>query len=863
MNVVFFVLIIFLVSMASASFTKGDYLIEKSYAPESAIKGWVNISLTNEPANSVLKSSFGESISLIDLLEKNSNLVFDYVCNPLLCDSNYLANNEQTLKILNLNESETVLIGLNISRKNILTDVSGFSLNFTSNNPETEKLPLSIDILNDGQEEWVAYVASPNFGTENFGCFIGTPGMQKAEITQTPYCERITLKKTPEVEMGAYVEEVPGSGAVDFDISIQDVDTGQSRSCTTGISGSGRISCIPPDFSVNKDGDYFVCVGTLSSMDDRKYKIAYEQTSPCGFSGTYDNKYDYDFEIFAKPKKYAPNVNFTLDNNGLVEARSPVTNIEQYIENYISSVYNNDCSKDCIIPIKIFSGVNQQLNVSDLSLSYVAGISTTTNKLYNIEESPATITTSKFQKLYLNDAGFKAPAESGNHTLSVSLNNDEIFSEKIFVGEVALIKSLTPTKTAIKYPTKFRVVLNDSQNITKYTWNFGDGSSQNTSINSVIHTYNTVGNYKFTITLLDSKGTSSSKEFSINVGPASTIVPDLIDEAETNLAYVKNQVSNFSGFEKKALNYSLKLEETEKKIATLKNSISGASSEAQYEAVLGELLEINVPKAIAKTAYSEGISFYPQVNNIDMNIIKEIGGGSYEKNKENRYKEAVLAWEEANTNTIMVYNEISSIYEDYEQPFMKTFDISVTNNGGTAYLIIKNMKNLLFKEDYSKKEKNGYVYITLNSGKNNVVFSTTENVDFVNLPAFVSPPISELTLAEWTPFTPEGSLKKWILFSLIAIGIILVALAAWIFLQFWYKRKYENYLFKNRNNLYNLINYIGNEKQRGTNEKDMIEKLKKAGWNSEQIRYAVRKYEGKRTGMPEIPVEKILKRKEK
>ncbi len=41
-------------------------------------------------------------------------------------------------------------------------------------------------------------------------------------------------------------------------------------------------------------------------------------------------------------------------------------------------------------------------------------------------------------------------------------------------------------------------------------------------------------------------------------------------------------------------------------------------------------------------------------------------------------------------------------------------------------------------------------------------------------------------------------------------------------------------------------------------------KLKKSGWNSEQVTYALRKYAGKRTGMPEIiHTEKIFKKKEK
>ena len=80
----------------------------------------------------------------------------------------------------------------------------------------------------------------------------------------------------------------------------------------------------------------------------------------------------------------------------------------------------------------------------------------------------------------------------------------------------------------------------------------------------------------------------------------------------------------------------------------------------------------------------------------------------------------------------------------------------------------------------------------------------------------------------------------------------------YLILQEWYKNKYENYLFKNRNNLYNLITYIENTKNKGLKSKEIMEKLKKAGWNSEQRTYAIKKHSGKRTGMFEISPKKIL-----
>lgn len=862
-GIIILILIVFSISLVSAIFTQGtlSHSIEESYGPEQTIKGWINISLENELANSILESSLGGSISLIDLIKKISNSGFVYNCDPLTCTSNYVTNNEETSKTFDLDEGDSVLFGFEIIKDKPVTDVSIFSFKLQSNNPETEKSPLSLDILNNGGKEWNAYSPSENFGSENFGCFIGGMFMSKAPLAQVQYCEKITLSKTPEVEIGAYVE---GEGNVPFTMKIQRVGSGEYKTCSATASGSGRISCQTTNYPIKKDGDYFVCIKTADSSDINKYSIAYEENSPCGFSGIYGGEYDYDFEIFARPKKYASSINFVLNNEELEDAESSISNLEIYIEDYLDEMYDNDCSDGCIIPIKIFSGINQQIEISDAYLSYTSGIVYETENIYDIQETPAKIT-ADFQKLYLDDAEFKVPSEYKNYTLSIDLNGEDLFSEKILVGPVPVIKSLTPTKTAINYPTKFEVEISSKENITEYNWDFGDGGVQITTKGEVTHTYESIGDYTLTIEVSDSKGKEALREFNISVRPASEIVPTLLEETKINFENIKSQISNFSQFEQQSLEYSLKFDEVKKNIMQLQDDLLEAVSEQDYEIILGKLLEIKIPKSVAKTASSSGIIFYPEEGNINLDILKKIGGGDYETDKKEGYKMSILAWNEENIETSLGYSEITSIYEDYEEPFLKVFDFVITNKGSdNPYLIIKKMENLLFEGTYSQKESDGYYYITLNDGENKISFSTTEDVDFVNLPAFISPGISKLSLAEWTPSGSE-ELKKWVLrwifFSIIVVLILLIATVIWVILQIWYKRKYESYLFKNRNSLYNLVNYIEVEKRKGTDKRKIASKLKKAGWKSEQIRYVMKKYAGKRTGMFELPIGKLFGRK--
>ena len=860
------------INFVSASFTIGNpsSSIPASYEPGEALSGWINISLNNEPTNSFIESSLGGGISLIDLLKANYNVGFVYTCNPSSCNSNYIASGEAPSKSLNLNENDSFFVGLDIFG-NYVTSISDFSMKISSNSPETQKVPLMIDILNDGQTEWQTYTSSGNFvpSSENFGCFGAATG--SANIVygyQNQYCEKISLTRAPEVEIGAYVKGNVGV-ASNFVMKIINSENGEYSSCTASAAGTGvgeRIACIPASFPIEKEGDYFVCISASSNPSNPSdyYKINYEQTAPvCGFTGSsYQNSYTYDFEIFARQEEYAAGANFTLNNEELAAASSPVTNIEQYLKNYISNIYHNNCSSGCVIPIKISSGVGQQVDITDVSITYSAGISTTVNSIFDVHETPAQIT-SGFQKLYLDDAGFNVPTNYGNHSVSITLNGNALISKSISVGETPGIKSLIPTKTAVKYPTKFTVLLNSSENVTEYEWDFGNGDKQITAINSVTYTYNTVGTYNLNVKIVDTM--NSSKSFNITIGPASEIVPLLMAEEQSNIESIKTQYENFSQFEKNSINKALNIDNLQKNLTQLKNSLSNSSSESAFEAALGNLLSIKLPLTVAKTAYSNGLTFYPESSNINLDVLSKITDSTYDSGKESAYKQAILAWNEEYASNSLTYNEISAIYPDYQEPLLKTFDISITKSSSdNAYLIIKDMDNIMFQQDYSQKKTNGYYYISLDSGFNEVVFSTTEDVNFVDVPMFSSPAISSLVLSEGgiTQFLDTSS-KKWINFAIIIGIIILIVAVVWILLGIWYKRKYEDHLFKNKNNLYNLINYIRSSKEKGMKEGEIADKLKKAGWNSEQATYALKKYSGKRTGMPGIPEKSILKKNKK
>ena len=852
-----------LISLASANFELGDenYSIQKYYAPGEKIAGWINLSFDEQDSGSIFETSSGNTISLIDLIKNNSD--YEYECDPSSCSIDYELKDKATTKSFYLETGESVIVGLNIKGKSF-SDITSFSMKFASNNIETEELPLSIDILNDGEDEWQAHNPSVNFSSEDSGCFSTTGTLSSAKIAQTYYCEKIELPKTPEIEIGAYVKYLEGNKDVNFDMRIQNAESGEYKTCTANATGTGRISCIP-DFRIKENGDYYVCIKTQHSVDVNTYQLDYEQNNPCGFVGDYEDEYDFDFEIFARSKGYASSINFVLDDNELKNISSSVTDIESYLENYITDVYNDDCTDGCIIPIKIYSGTEQTLIISDISIGYVAGISTETKNIYNVEEISPKIT-SDFQKIYLNKSGFLAPEDYGNETFRIDLDGERVLSYQIVVGGVPELRYLTPIKTAVNYPTKFRIIVNSSLDITKYTWNFGDNSSEITTEFEATHTYNKTGDYTVTVNVENEVGRNSSKSFKITIGSALIIIPTLIKESFEKISTIEGELKNYSTFEQRSIKNLLDIEEIKSNVTDLNESFEDADSEEEYNSILKGLLDLDIPDHVLKVAYSaNSMIFVPEQDNIDLGSLTKITEENYDSTNVEEYQKAILAWNVDNTEINLDYDEISFIYGTVEGKVIKFFNFEITNNGADdAYIILKDMSDLLLKENNSQGGKGYNYWEILGASSKNIDFSMTdENINFKNLPMFVSPQIVDLTLGEWSIFEETGKLKKWVFFTLIAIGILFLAMIAWIVLQIWYKREYETYLFKDRNNLYNIINYIANAKKSGLKDPEIAEKLKKAGWNSEQIRYAIRKFEGKNTGMWEIPISKILRENKK
>lgn len=424
----------------------------------------------------------------------------------------------------------------------------------------------------------------------------------------------------------------------------------------------------------------------------------------------------------------------------------------------------------------------------------------------------------------------------------------------------SIITSITPTVTISAYPTEFRVVINSSRNISEYYWDFGDQKNKTTTTNKVVHTYNSTGQYILKIKITDSNQNEFYKNFNVTVSSPKNAINSSIEKRLNNLNRVQTQIKNFDLFYQSSLNSALNMDFLNSTLNEIQKNYTSTTSEDEYGKIMTRLLGLQIPEKITTSKVADSLSFYLSERDIDLDILTSITGEEYDFDDEDKYANSVLAWNQENIEIKISFKEISATYSDETKPAVSVFEIELTKKADSdnAYFIFYDIEGLKFKDNLLD-EKFGYFYTDLSESKT-IVFSTTEEISFSELPIFISPGINKLSISGYDVDEDENGEqeRKWVFFILIISLLIIIGFVTYIILQEWYKRRYENYLFKNRNNLYNLLTYIDNAKKRGLKNKDILVKLKKVGWNSEQIKYVMRKYVGKRTGMFEIPLGKLF-----
>lgn len=872
--IVILAIIIFSISFTSASFSVGNPQdnLKSNYLAGEKISGWVNISFSNEPINGLINNEVN-SVKLFDFIKNSTS---NYTCNPINCMNKYIEQgNAGDLKVIDLSGEK--LVGIKLNGRDI--NLIGFSLNISSNVAGSCESQIDIDILDDNSTNW----GNNRFLVENCEvdkraiCYSGTYSEWFALTPQT-YCENITLSKAPAFEIKAFIKK--DTGATTFTsglIKAQIYDknkylVGDCNLSAPTIEGSYASCTI--NYVAKEKSDNLVCISTKEISEGGNingYNLKGRSSGAfCGFLGdpTMSNTFAADYDISVSSKKFGA-IGGIILNESIFANQNNENSLIEYVNNYIYDKYKNDCSTGCVVPLKI-SGINQQIILNNINVQYTSTSSagTTVNQIYDAAKTSALIT-SNYSKLNLDNWNFKAPNEKGNKTLIIRIDNREILRKDISVKSPDDIKitDVYPKSIAGAYQTTFTAIyLNGSVNLSSasFLWKFGDSTpDQTSSTNKVQHTYAQLGNYTIQIKLFENGIEKSSSSFKVIVKSPKEIINSTIKANKLDLDKIKNQIDAFSNEYKDKIKEKVDIDELIKDLNSIESNYKSLTSksttiDSEYVTIMNSLNLMHTPKSIQPSVDNE-ILFINDISVIEMGKIDALFDESINESLKEIYKNAIIEWSNKNIEMTLKNKVISVYYNDGIEDILSEFSIDVKplkEIDHPVYLIIEEDKDkFIYLSESNIKETDGAIGIKfdpLGVETKNVLFAIDGNIDSFAIPIYLVPTLDKLTI-----INGNGEIKRESFFGrfwLPFLILLIVFLIIYIFLQEWYKKNYENNLFKSKNDLYNLIYFISNAKNQRLMNNEIRNRLKKSTWRGEQINYAIKKFEGKRVGMWEIPI---------
>jgi PKD repeat protein len=405
----------------------------------------------------------------------------------------------------------------------------------------------------------------------------------------------------------------------------------------------------------------------------------------------------------------------------------------------------------------------------------------------------------------------------------------------------------------------------DSNNIKTYYWDFGDNITKTTNTKTATHEYASTGNYILKINITDDDNKKNYKEFQITVGNPKEIIGEILKELENKTQEFNSDLDSYPEFEKNEIKKILNLTNIENKLRDLQREyiqINNSGSEKDYNNIMKELLKIRAPEKLKISRKTQNkLLFFPVKELINLDAIASHAGGDYTSERRQDYIDSIYAWNMEKIKFKGEFKEVSVVYQNQETPLAIFFNIELKSEeqlGNNPKIILRNLKDISFKSQSSWEEKDTSFSHDFSQNQEDISFVTTEKISLKNIPIIISPSLENVNLNQKINIDEtEKKFRRGLYLLWIAI-LFFLGLGTYIFLQEWYKRKYERYLFKNRNNLYNIVSYVQKSKKEKKPEDRIKKELKRSGWSSDQIIYVLRKYSGKRTGMVEIPVNKFI-----
>ncbi len=852
-------------SALSANVTNNN--LRSSYTPLEVLSGGMNLSLKDVPSSSLLESSLGGSIGIKDFLD---NASASYSCSPADCAPGYAGSSSENKKTLSLKQSETKILGILFEGVLKEEGVLDFKFNVQSNAPASCVNPLTIDILDDDDPQYAANTSANDFSCyATTGCFSQKEG--EVRIDDKEYCNKLSLNPAPAYKLGAFVKKSGTTTLLKMRLkkvleNNQSEELEGAECVLPDPNVEGEVSCTI-NYAIAERGDYYSCITAVTASN---YTLPYEEKAPlCGYYDFLEDNYTVDYHIFARASRYLfQDFSFYQDTQN-VNALPLLSYISQYLE----TRYHRDCRKGCMVPLVFISGTQQDITLSDLYVEYSTQVGPKTATLFWDVEKKDPFISMDHHMLDLAAAGFKAPAGYGNYTLGLAVAGTPFFTKKIEVKKVPLVSAVTPQTAPQSTTTKFKVTARSPENksLSRYLWNFGDNTTAETAAPEVEHSYSKIGIYTLSVSVIDIAGNEGAGSFQIIVGSARDAVNQTIKSLRAQINSLNANLSLF--WYRKSLEEKIKISDAEKALQEAQKLLLIAKTDDDYGAIARKLESISLPHFLQASS-TINIPFVFDINKINFDYLKELGAGLVDLESEEKYRNAIWSWfseqeKQKEYTTLTAYNRVAQILG-------AAFKLEIQGSEDLFLIVNKPLEQIQFLEDYSPVNLGGSVGIVLKSGKS-VTFFIKGKIIPEEVVMYLSPKLEDLEvglapepcnynarcekdLGETTKNCKADCPPRGKTFFFIFL-LLIIAFIGYTFIQEWYRKRYESHLFKNKTDVYNLLNFIGNGLKQGLSREDIAKKLKSSGWNSEQISYVFKKVDGKRVGLPGFNILEILERR--
>jgi PKD repeat protein len=855
-GVILVFVLVFCLGTVSASITVHNLSVKDSYAPSDILEGKINLTISDIRHDTMLTTGSGKEMLFGDFLSANG-VVLSGVCTPSDCSSSYVTSaSGGTTKSFPIRAGNYSYAGFVLNGDNI--QISGVSFDIASDFARGQILPLKIKFFEDAV--WNYNLFSEEYSQKNYGCYDAATGVPGPLIITSSYCEKIEIQETGSLRIGAKVD-----AADDKELKMVIYsDTGGASVADCLFNPSSEEDCVvEPEEDVFDEGEYYVCV---ESEEATGYHLYTENSSGdnCGF--VYPNAANIvrDYGIFAKTAKYedASVANISDFSSYLISA-----------EDLLLSRYSNDCSNDCILPIRI-SGVPQSLEISNIMVTYVSDAGDDQeNEIYPLSVSPAIIDYSGELDLELLDFELS----SGDEDFTLYLGDVKIIDEKLSLFPAPIINSVYPTNPPAGVPITFYADIEFRSNASlTYNWDFGDGTKETTSSAEIVHTYNEIKNYTLKLSVSAGGNLTKTATFQIrSVNPQEAVNITIVEKRNSLNDAIKD-INALPAWYQSAVETIVRTAYFDDELKRIETSRNSAYDQEDFLDIAKSLFALDVPASVFISDQSK-FPLLTELEDIDPEPVKLIGGGGSGNASLDGYKNPILRWQTEFVDSMISMNKVSSISASGNQAsVLVVYSVSVTSNdAGESYFVIgKDRGDLFFKEEAGVRKEGTSSVIILESEETKAFSFYYEGSE--DAPLFVSPKLGMLVIDADIDMTCNSNNRcerdlgenadncrndckpiwRMVIYLILAFIFVLILYTV---LQVWYKTRYEKFLFQDRRLLFNLVMFITNARARGMNDDQIYKLLSKSGWSSERINYALRKSVGARTGMFEIiPIEKIF-----